>query len=92
MEVPRGPTLSWLRSELSEMRIQDQRLLAQLRDLHAGIQEYRLESTFWLNVRPIQESHGFRGRSTSEDISLTAYKENGSSSTLQMVLRRNSVP
>ncbi|KAM4031358.1 uncharacterized protein C20orf202 homolog [Anomaloglossus baeobatrachus] len=92
MEMPLGPALSWLRRELTEMRIQDQRLLAQLRFLHARIREYRLESTYWSNMRPIQEPHGVRGRSTSEDISLAGNKEDGSPSTLQMVLRRNSVP
>ncbi|KAG8567204.1 hypothetical protein GDO81_013537 [Engystomops pustulosus] len=92
MEMPLEPALSWLRRELSEMRIQDQRLLAQLRNLHAMIREYRLESTYWFSERHIQKFHGVRGRSTSDDLSLSVHMKNGSPSALPMVLRRNSVP
>ncbi|KAG5264973.1 hypothetical protein AALO_G00260020 [Alosa alosa] len=35
--------LAWLRKELIEMRSQDQVLIRQLMDLHAGIQELKLE-------------------------------------------------
>ncbi|XP_070995798.1 glutamate-rich protein 4 [Oncorhynchus clarkii lewisi] len=35
--------LAWLRRELMEMRSQDQALIRQLMDLHAGIQELKLE-------------------------------------------------
>ncbi|XP_010898498.1 alanine and arginine-rich domain-containing protein [Esox lucius] len=35
--------LAWLRRELIEMRSQDQALVRQLMDLHAGIQELKLE-------------------------------------------------
>ncbi|KAJ8409848.1 hypothetical protein AAFF_G00219070 [Aldrovandia affinis] len=35
--------LAWLRRELMEMRSQDQVLIRQLMDLHAGIQELKLE-------------------------------------------------
>ncbi|KAG7458267.1 hypothetical protein MATL_G00236370 [Megalops atlanticus] len=37
--------LEWLRKELMEMRSQDQVLIRQLMDLHAGIQELKLECT-----------------------------------------------
>ncbi|KAM9296554.1 syntaphilin [Gastrophryne carolinensis] len=90
MEMPLEPALAWLRSELpidafllqGEMRLQDERLLAQLKDLHGHIREFRLEAAFWASRPPIQEWRPVRGRSTSEDLGTTAHK-GGDSSTLQ---------
>ncbi|XP_072304282.1 uncharacterized protein [Eucyclogobius newberryi] len=38
-----GSALAWLRTELMEMRSQDQALIRQLMELHSGIQELKLE-------------------------------------------------
>ncbi|XP_018411922.1 PREDICTED: uncharacterized protein C20orf202 homolog [Nanorana parkeri] len=92
MEMPLEPALSWLRRELSEMRQQDQRLMAQLNDLHSRIREHRLEAAFWASRHPIQESQPVRGRSTSEDMGTAAHKDGDSPTALQISLRRNSAP
>ncbi|EPY75087.1 hypothetical protein CB1_001812006 [Camelus ferus] len=42
-----GQTLEWLRKELAEMQVQDQRLLLTLRHLHSVLEELRTESAHW---------------------------------------------
>ncbi|XP_077805014.1 uncharacterized protein C20orf202 homolog isoform X1 [Macaca mulatta] len=46
-----GETLEWLRKELSEMQIQDQRLLLTLRHLHSVLEELRADSAHWEDTR-----------------------------------------
>nr|XP_012382822.2 uncharacterized protein C20orf202 homolog [Dasypus novemcinctus] len=63
-----GQTLEWLRKELSEMQIQDQRLLLTLRHLHGVLEELRAESAHWEDARchggtsPIRARAGSEGR------------------------------
>ncbi|MEE6506476.1 hypothetical protein FKM82_007688 [Ascaphus truei] len=90
--MPLGPALAWLRRELSQMRLQDQSLLAQLRDLHARIQEFKLESAYWECPGPSQEPCEVRGRSTSQDLGVSAPKEGAATCALQDLSRRNSAP
>ncbi|XP_007932892.2 uncharacterized protein C20orf202 homolog [Orycteropus afer afer] len=62
-------TLEWLRKELSEMQVQDQRLLLTLRHLHSVLEELRAESAHWEDARssggpsPIRARAGSEGRS-----------------------------
>ncbi|XP_037666842.1 uncharacterized protein C20orf202 homolog [Choloepus didactylus] len=63
-----GQTLEWLRKELSEMQLQDQRLLLTLRHLHSILEELRAESAHWEDARsnggtsPIRARVGSEGR------------------------------
>ncbi|XP_004697948.1 uncharacterized protein C20orf202 homolog [Echinops telfairi] len=62
-------TLEWLRKELSEMQVQDQRLLLTLRHLHSVLEELRAASAHWEDARssgapsPIRARAGSEGRS-----------------------------
>ncbi|XP_046534382.1 uncharacterized protein C20orf202 homolog [Equus quagga] len=65
-----GQTLEWLRKELAEMQVQDQRLLLTLRHLHSVLEELRAESAHWEDARssggasPIRARAGSEGRSS----------------------------
>uniref|UniRef100_A0A8C6MXD5 Transmembrane 74B, opposite strand n=1 Tax=Mus spicilegus TaxID=10103 RepID=A0A8C6MXD5_MUSSI len=61
-----GQTLEWLREELAEMQIQDQKLLLTLRHLHSLLEELRAESTHWEDTRPSRNTSPFRARLGSE--------------------------
>ncbi|KAM6162913.1 uncharacterized protein C20orf202 homolog [Rhynchocyon petersi] len=64
-----GQTLEWLRKELSEMQVQDQRLLLTLKHLHSVLEELRADSAHWEDSRssggpsPIRARAGSEGRS-----------------------------
>ncbi|XP_049724984.1 uncharacterized protein C20orf202 homolog [Elephas maximus indicus] len=61
-----GQTLEWLRKELSEMQIQDQRLLLTLRHLHSVLEELRAERAHWEDARSSGGSSPIRARAGSE--------------------------
>uniref|UniRef100_A0A2K6FQR4 Chromosome 20 open reading frame 202 n=2 Tax=Propithecus coquereli TaxID=379532 RepID=A0A2K6FQR4_PROCO len=61
-----GQTLAWLRKELSEMQIQDQRLLLTLRHLHSVLQELRADSAHWEDARSSGGTSPIRARAGSE--------------------------
>ncbi|XP_006860843.1 PREDICTED: uncharacterized protein C20orf202 homolog [Chrysochloris asiatica] len=61
-----GQTLEWLRKELSEMRVQDQRPLLTLRHLHSILEELRTESTHWEDAWPSGTPSPIRARAGSE--------------------------
>ncbi|KAI1901570.1 hypothetical protein AGOR_G00035770 [Albula goreensis] len=54
--------LAWLRRELMEMRSQDQVLIRQLMDLHAGIQELKLECAEVEEEEEEEEAEGFTAK------------------------------
>ncbi|XP_008580974.1 PREDICTED: uncharacterized protein C20orf202 homolog [Galeopterus variegatus] len=61
-----GQTLEWLRKELSEMQIQDQRLLLTLRHLHSVLEELRADSAQWEEARSSGGTSPIRARAGSE--------------------------
>ncbi|KAG8524150.1 hypothetical protein J0S82_001926 [Galemys pyrenaicus] len=61
-----GQTLEWLRRELAEMQIQDQRLLLTLRHLHSILEELRAESARWEDTRSSGGTSPIRARADSE--------------------------
>ncbi|XP_037357513.2 uncharacterized protein C20orf202 homolog [Talpa occidentalis] len=61
-----GQTLEWLRRELAEMQIQDQRLLLTLRHLHSILEELRADSTRWEDARSSGGTSPVRARAGSE--------------------------
>ncbi|XP_008050604.1 LOW QUALITY PROTEIN: uncharacterized protein C20orf202 homolog [Carlito syrichta] len=61
-----GQTLEWLRKELSEMQIQDQRLLLTLKHLHSVLEELRVESAPWEDARSSGGTSPIRARVGSE--------------------------
>uniref|UniRef100_H0XNP8 Chromosome 20 open reading frame 202 n=2 Tax=Otolemur garnettii TaxID=30611 RepID=H0XNP8_OTOGA len=61
-----GQTLEWLRKELSEMQIQDQRLLLTLRHLHSVLEELRVDSAQWEDARSSGGASPIRTRAGSE--------------------------
>ncbi|XP_017367284.1 uncharacterized protein C20orf202 homolog [Cebus imitator] len=61
-----GQTLEWLRKELSEMQIQDQRLLLTLRHLHSVLEELRADSAHWEDARSSGGTSPIRARAGSE--------------------------
>ncbi|XP_077016287.1 uncharacterized protein C20orf202 homolog [Tamandua tetradactyla] len=61
-----GQTLEWLRKELSEMQVQDQRLLLTLRHLHSVLEELRAESAHWDDARCDGGTAPTRARAGSE--------------------------
>ncbi|KAM6458026.1 uncharacterized protein C20orf202 homolog [Liasis olivaceus] len=78
--VPRGSTqlereqelqieqvLAWLRSELQEMQLQDQRLLEKLRQLHTTLWELKVVCADWESANASRDGFGARARSRSED-------------------------
>ncbi|XP_047599598.1 uncharacterized protein C20orf202 homolog [Lutra lutra] len=61
-----GQTLEWLRKELAEMQVQDQRLLLTLRHLHSVLEELRTESVHWEDSRSSGGTSPVRARAGSE--------------------------
>uniref|UniRef100_A0A452T103 Chromosome 20 open reading frame 202 n=1 Tax=Ursus maritimus TaxID=29073 RepID=A0A452T103_URSMA len=61
-----GQTLEWLRKELAEMQVQDQRLLLTLRHLHSVLEELRTESAHWEDARSSGGTSPIRARAGSE--------------------------
>ncbi|KAF6087481.1 hypothetical protein HJG60_001788 [Phyllostomus discolor] len=61
-----GQTLEWLRKELAEMQIQDQKLLLTLRHLHSVLEELRSESAHWEDARSSGGASPIRARAGSE--------------------------
>ncbi|XP_006881736.1 PREDICTED: uncharacterized protein C20orf202 homolog [Elephantulus edwardii] len=61
-----GQTLEWLRKELSEMQIQDQRLLLTLKHLHCILEELRADSAHWEDSRSSGGPSPVRARAGSE--------------------------
>ncbi|XP_032715313.1 uncharacterized protein C20orf202 homolog [Lontra canadensis] len=61
-----GQTLEWLRKELAEMQVQDQRLLLTLRHLHSVLEELRTESAHWEDSRSSGGTSPVRARAGSE--------------------------
>ncbi|XP_058418128.1 uncharacterized protein C20orf202 homolog [Diceros bicornis minor] len=61
-----GQTLEWLRKELAEMQVQDQRLLLTLRHLHSVLEELRAENAHWEEARSSGGMSPIRARAGSE--------------------------
>uniref|UniRef100_A0A671FAL9 Chromosome 20 open reading frame 202 n=2 Tax=Rhinolophus ferrumequinum TaxID=59479 RepID=A0A671FAL9_RHIFE len=61
-----GQTLEWLRKELAEMQVQDQRLLLTLRHLHSVLEELRAESAQWEDAKSSGGTSPTRARAGSE--------------------------
>ncbi|KAM9248948.1 uncharacterized protein C20orf202 homolog [Dugong dugon] len=61
-----GQSLEWLRKELSEMQVQDQRLLLTLRHLQSILEELHAESAHWEDARSSGGSSPIRARAGSE--------------------------
>ncbi|XP_028000906.2 uncharacterized protein C20orf202 homolog [Eptesicus fuscus] len=61
-----GQTLEWLRKELAEMQIQDQKLLLTLRHLHSVLEELRSESAHWEDAMSSRGTSPIRARAGSE--------------------------
>ncbi|XP_005414768.1 PREDICTED: uncharacterized protein C20orf202 homolog [Chinchilla lanigera] len=88
-----GPTLEWLRGELSEMQIQDQRLLLTLRHLHNVLEELRTPSTQWEDGRSSGGTSPIRARAGSEGRCCQPVASRGLAQLLQgEENRRNSLP
>ncbi|XP_073928510.1 uncharacterized protein C20orf202 homolog isoform X2 [Castor canadensis] len=72
MKTAEGPTpnlaqtLEWLRKELAEMQIQDQRLLLTLRHLQNVLEELRAQSAHWEDARSPGATSPIRVRAGSE--------------------------
>nr|KAF6267303.1 hypothetical protein mMyoMyo1_001804 [Myotis myotis] len=61
-----GQTLEWLRKELAEMQIQDQKLLLTLRHLRSVLEELRSESAHWEDAVSSRGTSPIRARAGSE--------------------------
>nr|KAF6470841.1 hypothetical protein HJG59_001822 [Molossus molossus] len=61
-----GQTLEWLRKELAEMQIQDQKLLVTLTHLHSILEELRSESAHWEDAMSSRGASPIRARAGSE--------------------------
>ncbi|XP_049506307.1 uncharacterized protein C20orf202 homolog isoform X2 [Neofelis nebulosa] len=61
-----GQTLEWLRKELAEMQVQDQRLLLTLRHLHRVLEELRAKSAHWDDATSSRGTSPIRARAGSE--------------------------
>ncbi|XP_060470232.1 uncharacterized protein C20orf202 homolog [Panthera onca] len=61
-----GQTLEWLRKELAEMQVQDQRLLLTLRHLHRVLEELRAKSAHWDDAMSSRGTSPIRARAGSE--------------------------
>ncbi|KYO42933.1 hypothetical protein Y1Q_0016927 [Alligator mississippiensis] len=84
--------LAWLRRELSEMQLQDQRLREKLLQLHAGMQDLKAECAYWERSDPSREPVSTRARSSSEDMGVPAPTDSPTSPLKGETSRRNSVP
>nr|XP_035977664.1 uncharacterized protein C20orf202 homolog isoform X1 [Halichoerus grypus] len=88
-----GQTLEWLRKELAEMQVQDQRLLLTLRHLHSVLQELRTESAPWEDARSSGGTSPRRARAGSESRGRPPISSQGLAQLLQGTdSRRSSLP
>ncbi|XP_027974641.1 uncharacterized protein C20orf202 homolog [Eumetopias jubatus] len=88
-----GQTLEWLRKELAEMQVQDQRLLLTLRHLHSVLQELRTESAPWEDARSSRGTSPIRARAGSESRGRPPISSQGLAQLLQGTdSRRSSLP
>ncbi|XP_075383781.1 uncharacterized protein C20orf202 homolog [Tenrec ecaudatus] len=85
-------TLEWLRKELSEMQVQDQRLLLTLRHLHGVLEELRAESAHWEDARSSGAPSPIRARAGSEGRSHQPLSLRGPAQLLREESRRSSLP
>ncbi|XP_022448507.1 uncharacterized protein C20orf202 homolog [Delphinapterus leucas] len=88
-----GQTLEWLRKELAEMQVQDQRLLLTLKHLHSVLQELRAESAHWEDARSSGGASPIRPRAGSEGRGRQPFSSRGLAQLLQGAdSRRSSLP
>nr|KAF6421817.1 hypothetical protein HJG63_001815 [Rousettus aegyptiacus] len=88
-----GQTLEWLRKELAEMQIQDQRLLLTLKHLHSVLEELRAESAQWEDARSSGGTSPIRARAGSEGRSCQPISSRQLTHLLQSAdSRRSSLP
>ncbi|XP_045384439.1 uncharacterized protein C20orf202 homolog [Lemur catta] len=88
-----GQTLAWLRKELSEMQIQDQRLLLTLRHLHSILEELRADRAHWEDARSSGGTSPIRARAGSEGRGCQHVSSRGLVQVLQGEdSRRSSLP
>ncbi|XP_013840663.1 uncharacterized protein C20orf202 homolog [Sus scrofa] len=88
-----GQILEWLRKELAEMQVQDQRLLLTLRHLHSILEELRAESAHWEDARSSGGTSPIRARADSEGRGRQPFSSRGLAHLLQGVdSRRSSLP
>ncbi|XP_039093644.1 uncharacterized protein C20orf202 homolog [Hyaena hyaena] len=88
-----GQTLEWLRKELAEMQVQDQRLLLTLRHLHSVLEELRAESAHWEDARSSRGTSPIRARAGSESRGRHPSSSKGLAQLLQGAdSRRSSLP
>ncbi|KAM5305138.1 uncharacterized protein C20orf202 homolog [Glossophaga mutica] len=88
-----GQTLEWLRKELAEMQIQDQKLLLTLRHLHSVLEELRSESAHWEDARSSGGASPIRARAGSEGRGQPPVSSRRLAQLLQGVdSRRSSLP
>ncbi|GCC35916.1 uncharacterized protein [Chiloscyllium punctatum] len=79
--------LEWLKSELMEMRFQNQTLVKQLMELHAGIQELKKEYDSDQDVSASESDNEESGDGSNLSCSHPDHRQ-----VTQMENRRNSVP
>lgn len=95
--------LAWLRTELMEMRFQDQALIRQLMELHSGIQQLKQELAEEAEEEVSGERTGSEWDSDSDHSSSSQYSSSGEVSCLNTPVkiytrgfrtetRRSSVP
>ncbi|XP_016077583.1 PREDICTED: uncharacterized protein C20orf202 homolog [Miniopterus natalensis] len=88
-----GQTLEWLRKELAEMQIQDQKLLLTLRHLHSVMEELRSESAHWEDAMSSRGTSPIRARAGSEGRGHQPMSSRRLVQLLQGVdIRRSSLP
>nr|XP_055202020.1 uncharacterized protein C20orf202 homolog [Nyctereutes procyonoides] len=88
-----GQTLEWLRKELAEMQVQDQRLLLTLRHLHSILEELRTESAHWEDARSSGGTSPIRARAGSETRGRPPVSSKGLAQLIQGEdSRRSSLP
>ncbi|XP_066093299.1 uncharacterized protein C20orf202 homolog [Saccopteryx bilineata] len=88
-----GQTLQWLRKELAEMQVQDQKLLLTLRHLHGVLEELRAETAHWEDASCSGGESPVRARAGSEGRGHPALPSRRLAQLLQGVdSRRSSLP
>uniref|UniRef100_A0A452HBI7 Uncharacterized protein n=1 Tax=Gopherus agassizii TaxID=38772 RepID=A0A452HBI7_9SAUR len=76
----------------SEMQLQDQLLLEKLLQLHASMQELKVECAYWESSDPSRETIRARARSSSEDMGAPVPTGGSAPSLKGETSRRNSIP
>ncbi|KAM4841600.1 uncharacterized protein C20orf202 homolog [Thomomys bottae] len=86
-------TLEWLRKELAEMQVQDQRLLLTLRHLHSVLAELQAQSEHWEDSMSSRGVSPIRARAGSEGSGCQPVSLRGLAQILQgEESRRSSLP